>query len=317
MAILFSYEHEGVKDEFADAVANIAPRDFIFQSMIGMKKIGNRLHNWLADFDEPASENAYTEGMKWSEVDGGETPYLRLENHCQKMAVAIEMTSESMMQNYWAEGDVFDRETEKKLRKLKRDREVAFLQNGKYVIGDDKNGIPAKTGGFKSMVSTTDYGVTIAPDPLSGQVTYFVSDSVTPTEDDIKDALAALWVTGAHPEVVMVNNTMAPTISAMQEEGGARMKVFDGETDKGINFEVNTITDPLGQTVKVIYNRYMPSNTVYIFNSEDWQRAVFRAPDTKETPEDGDYKKTVVVSDESLEHRNPWCSAVVEGKPAS
>ncbi|WP_260863382.1 DUF5309 domain-containing protein [Citrobacter sp. Marseille-Q6884] len=317
MAFLFSYEHEGVKDEFAETVANIAPRDFIFQSMIGMKKIDNRLHKWQIDFDEPASENAYKEGMKWSEVDGSETPTIVLENHCQKMAVAVEMTSESMLQAYWASGDVYDRETEKKLRKLKRDREVAFLTNGKYVQADDKNNIPGKTGGFKSMVSSEDGGTTVIADPLSGQKTYFTSTSTTPTEDDIITALGALWVTGAHPEVIMVNNTMATTISAMQEEGGARLKVFDGEDDKGINFEVNTITDPLGQTVKVIYNRYMPSNTVYIFNSQDWQRAVFRAPDTKETPEDGDYKKIVVVSDESLEHRNPWCSAVIEGKPTA
>lgn len=317
MAFLYSYEHVGVKDEFSNAVANLAPRDFIFQSMIGMKGIKNRLHNWQVDFDEPASDNAYKEGMKWSDVSGTETPTVILKNHCQKMAVAIEMTTESMMQAYWAEGDVFDRETEKKLRKLKRDREVAFLTNGAYVQADDKNNIPGKTGGFKSMVSSTDYGVTIEEDPLSGQVTYFVSATTTPTEEDIITALGALWVTGAHPEVIMVNNTMASVISAMQEDGGARLKVFDGETDKGINFEVNTITDPLGQTVKIIFNRYMPSNTVYIFNSEDWQKAVFRAPDTKETPEDGDYKKTVVVSDESLEHRNPWCSAVIEGKPAS
>ncbi|MDK9586730.1 SU10 major capsid protein [Lelliottia wanjuensis] len=317
MAFLYSYEHIGVKDEVANTIANLATRDFIFTAMIGKKQIQNRLHKWQVDFDEPASENAYKEGMKWSEVDGAETPTIMLENHTQKMAVAIEISTESQKQGYWAAGDVMDRETEKKLRKLKRDREVAFLTNGKFVQADDKNNIPGKLGGFKSLVSSKDGGTTITADPLSGQVTYFTSTSTVPTEADIIAALAALWVTGAHPEAIMVNNTMAAVISAMQEDGNARLKVFDGETDKGINFEVNTITDPMGQTVKVIYNRYMPSNNVYIFNSEDWQEAVFRAPDDKEVPPDGDYDKVVIISDTGLEHRNPWCSAVIEGKPES
>lgn len=314
MAILLSYDHVGVKDEVANKISNLAPQDFIFTAMIGKKKISNRLHKWQMDFDEPASENAYSEGMKWSDVDGAEAPTVMVENYSQKMAVAIEITTESEKQGYWAPGSQMDRQTVKKIRKLKRDRETAFLQNGKYVAPDVSADTPSKLGGFKSLVSTQDGGDTITGDPLTGQITYFTSDSTTPTEDDIFKALAALWITGAHPEILMVNNTMASTISGMQQEDGLRLKVFE-PNDKGVNFEVNTITDPLGQTVKVIFNRYMPSNSVYIFNSEDWQEAVFRAPTPEDCPKDGDSKKKVIISDSGLEHRNAWASAVIVGKP--
>jgi hypothetical protein len=126
-----------------------------------------------------------------------------------------------------------------------------------------------------------------------------------------------LWKAGATVEIIMLPAAMKDVISGMQEKDGTRVRVF--ENQEKITFEVNTITDALGNTVKVIYNRLMPAATVLFYNSEDWQEAVFRAPASEEAPKMGDYKKAILSQTLGLEHRNPWASGMIVGKqtPAS
>ncbi|CAI1769368.1 Uncharacterised protein [Serratia quinivorans] len=324
MATLFSYEHIGVKDEVANSISNLAPKKFPFTATIGKKKIHNQKFQWQIDFDEKEGENAWPEDVRWSEINDDYTPTTMLTSYAQKLIVGVKVTTEAEAQSYWAGGDQMNRQAEKKARKLKRDLEYAFLNNGPAVAPTTTTGpggvgtvsTAATMAGFKALVSSDDNGATITADPLSGAITYATSVTDQPTESDILDMLAQLWSAGAEPEILMVNETMSDVISGMQAENGLRLKVFE-TGDKGINFEVNTITDPLGQTVKVMYNRYMPSNTVYIYNSEDWQEAVFRAPQKEDPPKDGDYKKVILTQTSGLEHRNPWASGVIVGKDAA
>jgi hypothetical protein len=67
--------------------------------------------------------------------------------------------------------------------------------------------------------------------------------------------------------------------------------------------------------VKVVYNRHMPPNTVYIFNPDDWQVIMFRAPQTELQGKSGDYIRSVLHMDVGQRHRNPWASGVLAPKP--
>ncbi|ASG63936.1 hypothetical protein CEW81_18280 [Kluyvera genomosp. 3] len=173
---------------------------------------------------------------------------------------------------------------------------------------------PRKLGGYLSMISSTDGGVTVTGDPLTGTTTLITAAGDVPTSDEIFTAMAALWTTGGKPEVLMCSDTMKGVISGLQEEG-QKQRVF--ENTPQFSIEVNTITDALGQTVKVVYNRNMPANTVYIFNADDWNAVMFRAPKTDPQGKSGDYIRSVLHMDVGLRHRNPWASAAVIPKPAT
>lgn len=318
MATLYSYDHVGVKDEVAATISNLGEKlvkELPFSKSIGKKKIKNQLHEWQVDFDEKPGENAYPEDVDFADIDDSYTPTIMLKNVAQKFMVSVKVTGEAQTQAYWAGSNQMSRQANKKARKMLRDTEYAYLNNGKAVAPATDAGTgkatPGKMGGVRTMISSTDGGDTVIADPLTGAVTYKVAATDTPTEQDILDMMEQLWVAGADVEIMMVSESMKDVISGMQESTPTRVRVFENETK--ITFEVNTITDALGNTVKVIYNRLMPANCVLFYNSQDWQEAVFRAPHNEKAPKMGDYEKAVLSQTLGLEHRNPWCSGWLEG----
>lgn len=322
MATLLSYDHIGVKDEVAATISNLGEKlvkELPFSKSIGKKKIKNQLHEWQVDFDEKPGENAYPEDVDFADIDDSYTPTIMLKNVAQKFMVSVKVTGEAQAQAYWAGSNQMSRQANKKARKMLRDLEYAYLNNGKAEAPatDETTGkaAPGKLGGVRTMISSRDGGDTITPDPLTGAVTYAVSEAETPTEQDILDMMEQLWIAGADVEIMMVSESMKDVISGMQAStDGSRVRMFEN-TEK-VTFEVNTITDALGNTVKVVFNRLMPANCVLFYNSQDWQEAVWRAPRNEKAPKTGDYEKAVLSQTLGLEHRNPWCSGWLEGKAA-
>lgn len=311
---LNSYELNGVKDSIADWISNISPRDFPFQSMIGKANTTQSKFEWQTDSDEAVDEdNALMEGFEFSSLDDSFAPTTVMTGYTQKMGKAVKVTGDADAQSAWGRGKESHYQADKKARALKRDFEHALLNNGKSVA-EVKGVSPRKLGGFKSMVSSIDGGTTVTGDPLTGIKTLLTSASDKPTEQDIWDAMSALWSTGGKPETLMISDTMKDVISGMQE-GENRSRVFENTPEFSI--EVNTITDALGQTVKVMYNRHMPANTVYIFNADDWSAPMFIPPKTEVQGKSGDYIRSVLFMDVGLRHRNPWASAVILPKPQS
>lgn len=323
MATLYSYDHVGVKDEVAATISNLGEKlvkELPFSKSIGKKKVKNQKHDWQLDFDEKPGDNAYPEDIDFADIEDGYTPTIMLTNYAQKFMVSVKVTGEAQAQAYWAGSNQMSRQANKKARKMLRDLEYAYLNNGKAeapatntVTGKST---PAKLGGVRTMISSVDGGDTITADPLTGAITYAVAATETPTEQDIFDMMEQLWLAGADIEVMMVSESMKDVISGMQKAtDGTRVRVFEN-TEK-VTFEVNTITDALGNTVKVIYNRLMPANCVFFYNSQDWQEAVFRAPHNEKAPKMGDYEKAVLSQTLGLEHRNSWCSGWLEGSGAA
>jgi len=309
MPNLNSYELNGVKESFADWISNIAPRDFPFQAMIGKVATQNAKFEWQTDSDAPVDpNNALMEGFEFSDMDDSFSPTIPMSGYTQKMGKAVKVTGDADAQAAWGRGKESEYQAEKKAAELKRDIEYAMLNNG-ATRAEVKGTSARKMGGFKSLVSSTDGGVTVIGDPLTDTVTYIEAAAAVPTMEEIFTAMAALWTTGGQPTVLMCSDTMKDVISGVQEAQGTRGRIF--ENTEEFTIEVNTITDALGQTVNVVYNRHMPANTVYLFNPKDWESPLFRAPISEAAGKTGDYKKAVFHVDLGLRHRNMWASAVV------
>lgn len=309
MPQLNSYELNGVKDSFADYISNIAPKDFPFQAMIGKTATSNSKFEWQTDSDAPVDpNNALMEGFNFDDLDDTFEKTEVLTGYTQKMGKAVKVTGDADHQASWGRGKESDYQVTKKASELKRDIEYALLNNGKSVA-EVKGASPRKLGGYMSMISSIDGGDTRIGDPLSGVHTYIEAAAAQPTIDEIWDAMAALWTTGGKPEVLMCSETMKDVISGAQEGATSKVRIFEN-TEK-LTIEVNTLTDALGQTVRVVYNRHMPANTVYIFNSKDWESPLFRAPVSELAGKSGDFKKAVMHVDLGLRHRNPWASAAI------
>ncbi|WP_333498544.1 SU10 major capsid protein [Kluyvera sp. CHPC 1.2972] len=318
---LWSYDHVGVKSEVANDIAMLDPEQTMFWSTIGKKKVDNQHHRWQIDSLKAPGSNAYPENVQWADVPKSYGKTTMLENYTQKLILGLAVTSEAQRQSYYAGTGQLDRQSKKRATELKADFEWAMFNNGPAVApadGSDGNPVAATAAGIKYLISSTDGGTTISGDPLKGIQTYIVSESATPTEDDIKDALKRLKTVGAKPKILMASMDMSDTISGMQEktgENGNRVRVFENSTE--VSWEVSTLTDAFGQTVMVMFNPMMPNGTVLIYNPEDWQEAVFGEPRVKDLPELGDADEVAFLLESGWEHANPWRSAWIEGKPAS
>lgn len=312
---LNSYELNGVKDSVADWISNISPKDFPYQSMIGKDGSSNAKFEWQTDCDEAVDpDNALMEGFEFASLDDTFAPTTVMTGYTQKMGKAVKVTGDADAQKAWGRGKESHYQAEKKARALKRDLEYALLNNGASVA-EVKGVSPRRLGGYVSLISSVDGGETVIGHPLSGVKTLIVSDSAKPTEQDIWDAMAALWATGGDVEVLMVSDTMKDVISGMQESTPQRSRIFQQTTEFSI--EVDTITDALGQTAKIVYNRNMPANTVYIFSPDNWALMMYRPPVTEVQGKSGDYVRSVLHMDSGQRHRNPWASAAILPKPAS
>lgn len=318
---LWSYDHIGVEDEVAKEISDLEPEQTMFWSTIGKKKVHNQKHQWQIDSLKAPGQNAWPENVKWADIPKAYGKTTMLANFTQKLILGLAVTTEAQRQAYYAGTGQMDRQSKKRAIELKADFEWALLNNGAPVApANDENGDPAPAllGGVKSLISSIDGGVTISADPLKGIETYIVSDSATPTEDDIKDALKRLKTVGAKPKILMASMDMSDVISGMQEktgENGNRVRVFEDSTK--VSWEVSTLTDAFGQTVMVMFNPSMPDGSVFIYNPEDWQEAVFGEPRVKQLPEATDADEVAFVLESGVEHSNPWKSAWIEGKPAA
>lgn len=318
MAQLYSYEHIGVKDEVANEIAMLEPESTMFWSTIGKKLITNQKHEWQIDSLDAPGENAYPENVKWADVPKDYGPTIMLTNYAQKMLKGLAVTSEAQKQAYYAGTGQLDRQSKKRAAELKADFEWALFNNTTAVApgrDEDGNSIPAKLAGVKCLISSKDGGKTITGDPEKGIVTYIVSASAAPTEDDIKDGLKRLKTLGAKPKILMASMDMSDTISGMQEksgDAGNRVRVFEKSTE--VSWEVNTLTDAFGQTVMVMFNPMMPNGSVLIYNEDNWQEAVFDTPGTEAPPKDGDADEVIFKLFSGVEHANPWSSVWIEGK---
>lgn len=165
-----------------------------------------------------------------------------------------------------------------------------------------------KTGAFQSLCAVTRAGGAITrangpADPDTGAVTVKLalapvsgpltdSTKFTFDESDLFDLTLQLYLSGSEADIIMINPAFAGQFSALQEtSSGSRMRIF--ENTKNAMFEVNTITDPLGQTYKIVVNRWMPNDAIYFFRSADWTQMVLRAPQRTELAKDGSYEKWI------------------------
>ncbi|QXN67750.1 major capsid protein [Mycolicibacterium phage J1] len=230
---------------------------------------------------------------------------------------------------------------EKKGKEIKRDLEKILLSGqartdvlaDQYltnsatdpaVVGLNDTHAARKTGAFQflcahgglagGVVDKTKNG---PADPDTGAVTVKVAQNASnPTtnigfdEADIFDMTLQLYTAGSEADIIMINPAHAKIFAGLQENTqGSRKRIF--ENTKQFIYEVNSITDPLGQSYKIIVNRWMPTDAVYFFRSADWTQMVLRAPKRTELAKDGSYEKWMIEMEVGLRHRNPYASGVL------
>lgn len=306
---LVSYDLNGKQLSFANWISNLSPTDTPFVSMTGKESINQTLFQWQTDTLETANaNNAVIEGSAAESPTRASTTVISNVTQILRKVVRVSDTANALA-NY-GRGQELQYQMEKAGKEIKRDLEVALLQNGARVDGTGTTA--RKTAGFKALVAAV--GVA---DPDTGAIVHKATAAIAKiTEAELFDLTYNLYLSGSSANIIMFHPKHASFFASLMETpaaGANRMKMFDGQDTK-FNQYVSTIVDPLGQQFKLVPNRWMGENSVYFYTPSDWTQMVLRAPQRTKLAKDGSYEKWMIEMEVGLRHRNPYASGILDIK---
>lgn len=309
----YSYELNGEKLSFANWISMISPDDAPFTAMTGKEAINETVTSWQTDVLAPVNTTAVLEGSDLSDDDISMGPTTTNFNYTQIFRRGVSVSDTANVVATYGRGREIQYQMEKAGKALKRDIETVLLAKesvkaaGSSTGGTDGKGIARTMDGFYNLVNAVG-----ATDGDTGAIVHksYATEGGLPDEASLFDLTAQLYTAGSDADIIMIPPAFAGSIAGLQEDADTRVRIF--ENTKQFIKQVNTITDPLGQTYKVIVNRWMPADCIYFFNASDFTQMVLRAPKRIELAKTGSAQNWMIEAELSLRLRNPSAAGIAE-----
>lgn len=307
---LISYDLKGTKESFANWISNISPEETPFTSMIGKVSTTNKLFQWQTDvIPSVDATNAQKEGSDAAPATLESTTVLNNVTQILRRVVQVSDTADAL-DNY-GRGQESAYQLMKAGKAIKRDLETILLS---AQAKDDGSASGAgqytrKTAGYQALIA----GKGVAEADTGAVVHMETAGAGVLTEADIFKLTYNLYLANAETSIIMCHPKHSSVFSGMLEKGSSngatRVRMFDNVNT--IDLFVNTIVDPLGQTFKVVYNRFMPENAVYVFSPKDFDLMTLRAPATTKLAKNGSYDRWMIEMEVGLRLRNPFTAGAL------
>ena len=307
MATMNSYDLNGKKLSFANWISNLTPTDTPFVSMTGKEVVKNTVFQWQEDnLGAVDSTNAQIEGEKIT-TKANHTATIERSNTTQILRKLVNVSDSANSTDNYGRTKELAYQMEKAGKELKRDLETILLSSQVKDEGDA--GTARKTAGFVSLCATSG-----AAQVSTGAVTTketAVSNKIT--EAELFDMTYNLYLSGSEANIIMFHPERASFFASIAETpnaGSSRTLMFDGLATK-LNRYVSTVVDPLGQEYKLMPNRFMNKDKIFIFNPKDWTQMVLRNPERTKLDKKGSYEQYLIEMEVGLRHRNIHASGVL------
>lgn len=314
MAILTSYDLNGKEDSFASWISNLSPTDTFFVSTTKKEQVKNTLFQWQTDsLTKVDLTNAHTEASNAKMADLTSTTLHQ--NVTQILRKALEVTDTADEIDSWGRDKELAYQMEKAGTEIKRDLEAILLLKGQEKADGSEDDAPANETANKAR-KTASFGKLVAQ--------HNVEDADTGAKVWIKSGLADklseaklfeltynLYLAGSNANIIMFHPEHASFFSSLMESSATRTKMIDN-METTLNKFVGTVIDPLGQQFKLVPNRWMPKDVVYVYNPEDWTQMILREPQRVELAKKGSSSRWMIEMELGLRHKNLFASGVLE-----
>lgn len=293
-----SYDAVGNREDLSDIINLISPTETPFLSSIGKGKASSTLHEWQKDSLAAADgANFVIEGD--DATADAISPTTRVSNYCaisDKVAV-VTGTQESVSKA--GRKSEMAREMKKKMQELKRDIETILLQNSAKSAGSDT--AARKVGGLQAYVTTnTSIGGTAVAATGDGSDAHTAGTARVLTESMFEDVLSQCWEQGGTPTMAILNAFQKRKAAAFS---GNSTKNLDSEDRKVVN-SVDVYIDPLGNEVRLVPDRFAPTNAVFFVDPEYVKFATLRDFQTHDLAKTGDTLKKQILVEYTLQVGN-------------
>jgi hypothetical protein len=197
----------GNKEDVSDIIWDIDPDDTPFISMIGREKVHAVMPEWQTDTIAVPASNAQVEGDDVATLTA--VPTVRLRNYVQTLAKVVRVSETQRNVDHYGRNDELEYQTEKRMREVKTDLELAAIGNqqstaGTAAVARTMASYEAWCATNKTTVGSNAGGAT-TPGYSSGTVAA-ATDATTAgtlTEAALRNVIQLCYTAGGNPEILM------------------------------------------------------------------------------------------------------------------
>lgn len=306
-----TYDIVGIRDDLASAVFRVDPVRTPFLNEAKQVPATNTTHEWQTQALAAAGTNYVIEGD--DATYNAATARVRLANTTQISDKAVVVSGTSRAVNTSPVSDELNNQRMLKGLELKRDVELALLDNNAKVAGDDTTA--RETAGVPAYI-ITNINKNGSTDPTDGTGSYARSGGTDRafTEAQLRDVLRKAWEAGGDPGTLLMNPFNKQQFSTFT---GSKTQNANGD-DKRVTNAVDFYVSDFG-THKAIPSQYCETDMCYVLDMAYWKVAVMPGRWFKETPlaKTGDADKVQIICEFALEACNEKASGIVADINAS
>ena len=296
MAIQKTYETVGIKEDISDIIVNIAPMDTPFQTMCASEKA----HNILVQYQEQdlatVGVNAAVEGADATAAN--HVPTVMRSNVTQIFTKTVSVSGSNEATAAYGRKSEIAYQLELKSKELKRDKEHAFVGTAQVqVVGDSATA--RQLDSAQSMLSQG--GNVIDATAVPGGL----------VEDLLVQAAELSYNEGGNVNVCMYHSSQAKVVAGWNQVDGFRTKFTDAKGTEFSNY-LTVYTDPLGQNIKLIPNRFIKADTAIVYDTAMFKIAELRPTFKQELAKTGDSENHQILSECSLKLLNFRSGSLIE-----
>jgi hypothetical protein len=287
---------KSLAEEVDKIIANIAPTDTPFISMIGSANCESTNPKWLEDTLGDAAANKQVEGF--DAVAAEIVPPTELSNYTQIMAKVFMVTGSLEEAKKHGRKSELAYQTGLRMKELARDLEWNAINSTK-AAGD---GSTARA--MDGLLAFADSGNTYT---FGGSA---VASNII-TEALLNDILQAMWEAGANPDTVLAPPAQKRKISAFTDAG--RLTINANADQKKVTMTVRILETDFG-TVAIVPERFIAAtgsdpfyDTLAVYEKGKLDVLTFRPVKREELAKTGDSTKYMLVAEKSLRCRSKKC----------
>ena len=285
----------GNREDLSDIIYDISPAETPFLSAIPKSKATGTKHEWQTHALTAASgTNKVLEGD--DATTDASTLTARVYNYRQISDKVARVTGTQEVVNKAGRRSEMAFQMESRMKELKRDVETRLLGNYASAVGNAT--LAPECGGLQAWVKTNiDKASDATASAGNGTDIHTDGTARALAESQVEAVLALAWANGGNPTMGILNAFQKRKFAAFS---GNATRTSNGDAKKVVN-SVDIYIDPLGNEVRLVPCRQVPTDVVYFVDPEYVKFAVLRDFKTQDLAKTGDSERKQILVEYTLE----------------
>lgn len=306
-----SYDAVGNREDLSDIIYDVSPTETPVLTSIPKTQATGTKHEWQIDaLAAASSSNFVIEGDDATTDSTSATTrvynYRAISDKVARVTGTQEAVSKAGRKSEMAY------QMEKRMKELKRDVEKILLENNASVAGNDT--LASEAAGLQAWVKTnTDIASDATASAGNGTDAHTDGTARALTESMFETVLSSAWTNGGMPSMGVLNAFQKRKVANFSGNASRQQDA----NQKKITNSVDIYIDPLGNEIRMVPDRFVPTDVVFFIDPEYLKFAVLRDFHSVNLAKTGDSERKQLLVEYTLEVCNEKAHAGIYDLSAS